>query len=187
MNLLTRIKNIVKVGRLVSSDDTGNFQRGVVSYMGKRVPFMLMKQYGLVSRPPDNSMCLLFAQNGQESNAIGIVDDPKRRTLKGLRYGEAALYNQLTGSYVYAKEGGEVVIKASKVSILVGSTTVTIEDGTVTIDAAETTITGNLQVNGNISADGEITADAAGSGVTATGHEHPTAATGPPSPPTPGT
>lgn len=150
MNLIQRIKNIVKVARLVSSDDSGNYQRGTASYMGKEVPIMLMKQYGVVSKPPANSMCLLFAQNGQESNGIAIVDDPKRRTLKDLKDGEAALYNQLTGDYVYMKEGGEVEIKTPKVSIIVGTTTVTIEEGQVTIDAADTTMNGNLQVNGTI-------------------------------------
>lgn len=182
--LWNRIKNIVKVARLVSYDDSGNFSRGVASYMGKEVPLMDMKSYGHASRPPANSMCLVFAQNGQESNAIAIIDDPKRRTLKGLKEGESGLYNQLTGDYIYLKEDSNVEIKTAKVTLLVGDTTVTIEDGQVTIDAADTTMNGNLQVNGTINAtddinteadmnaDGEVTADAGGAGVTLTGHVH---------------
>ena len=195
------IKNLIKIARLVSSDDSGNFTRGVASYGGKEVPLMDMIPYGLIHRPPPNSLCVIFSQNAQESSSLALISDPKRRTLKNLVEGEVALNNQTSGDYIYLKDGNEIEAKTNTVTILTGETTVTIVDGQVTIDAANTIMNGNLQVNGTIdatgninteadmNADGEVTADAAGSGVTLTGHTTSgvTTGAGTSGPPTPGT
>ncbi len=188
------IKNLIKIARLVSTDDSGNFSRGVASYMGKEVPILDMKPYGLLHRPPANSLCLIFSQNAQESSAIALIDDPKRRTLKNLIEGEVALNNQTTGDYIYLKDGNaiDLVTKTftattedttatmtngqiefdiggavdttatmtnGQIVLDVNGTKVTIVDGAVTIDAALTTMNGNLQVNGTIDATGDITSD----------------------------
>jgi len=159
MRLDQRVKSLIKVARLVSSDDSGNYSRGVASYMGVTTPVLDFVPYGLLHRPPANSMCLVLSQNGQESNAIAIISDPKRRTIKDLLEGECALNNQTSGDYVYLKDGNEIEIKTSKVTILTGATTVTIEDGQVTIDGADATLNGSLQVNGDIGVTGTITGD----------------------------
>jgi len=185
--LVTIIKGIVKVARMVSSDDSGDFQQGRFFYMGREVTGNVLKQYGLLSKAPDNSFAVLFSQNGQGSNVLAMVDDPKRRPFRNLAEGEVVLSNYLAEQYLHLKENGDAELSATRVIILVGGTTVTIEDGTMTIDSVDTTLTGNLQVDGDITTNGGVTADAAGAGVTLTGHQHPTAATGPPSSPTPGT
>lgn len=193
--LIATLKGIVKIARMVGSDDSGNFRTADLQYLGRTTKGQLFSPYGLIVNPPANSMAVVLAQNAQESNLIALVDDPINRTIKNLKPGEVALSNYVAGQYVYFKENGDAEVKADKVVILVGGTTVTIENGQITVDGADTTLNGNLQVNGNImstgnvDADGEVTADASGTGVTLTGHTH--ANGGLPSmdsaPPTPGT
>lgn len=58
----------------------------------------------------------------------------------------------------------------------------------IEMKAGGITLTGNVTINGALSVTGDVTAGAGGAGsVGLLTHEHPTAAVGPPSPPTPGT
>lgn len=59
--------------------------------------------------------------------------------------------------------------------------------GKVEIETPDAEIKGPLKVTGNISANGEVTARATSLNVSLSTHNHPTAPTGPVSPPTPGT
>jgi phage gp45-like len=147
-----------------------------------------MSPYGLIHRPPDNSLALIMAQNGQTSNPIAIVDDPNNRTLKELAVGEVALSNYNTGTYLYMKEDNTAELVTDTLTIKTGGTTVTITDGQVTIDATNTTLTGNLQVDGTINSNVSVTApqvtgttDVTAGSIKLKGHTHggsPTAPTG---------
>jgi phage baseplate assembly protein V len=177
-DLITTIKSIIKVARMISADDSGNYRIGNFQYYGRTTQGLLFSPYGLLVNPPVNSMAVVLSQNGQESNPIALCDDPNNRTLKDLQPGEVALSNYNQGQYVYFKENGDAEIKADKAVILVGSTTVTIDNGQITIDGADMTLNGNLQVNGSITATGEVTAGT----VNLTDHVHagsPTAPSGP--------
>ena len=111
--LFTLIKNIFKVVKVLSVDDSGDYQFANVSFLGKTQKVMLFTPYGLVSNPPLNSMGLLWSQQGQESNGIGIADNPKTRPLKNLEEGESALVNHVTGDYVYLKANGDLEASVS--------------------------------------------------------------------------
>lgn len=185
------IKNLIKIARLVSTDDSGNFSRGVASYMGKEVPVLDLIPYGLIHRPPPNSLCVILSQNAQESSALALISDPKRRTLRNLIEGEVALNNQTSGDYIYLKDGNTIEAKTNTVTILTGGTTVTIVDGQVTIDTGNLEVNGNLQVNGTITntstidSGGDITSGAdviTNAGISLDDHTHigsPTAGSGP--------
>ena len=143
MDLLCKLKALVKAARLNSVDDTGPIRRGEVTYMGHTgVPVMLLSPYGLAHNPPASSFVLLLSQNGQESNAIGIAEDPNERP-RNLATGEAMLYNQLTGDFVHMKTDGTIAVKSGN---------------SVDVDAPEVTMSGNLTIAGNVSIGGNVEA-----------------------------
>lgn len=176
--LINTIKCIVKVARMMSVDDSGNYRVGQFQYYGRTTQGLLFSPYGLLVNPPVNSMAVVLSQNGLESNPIALCDDPNNRTLRDLKPGEVALSNYNQGQYLYFRENGDAELKANKAIISIGSTTVTIEDGQVTIDGADSTMNGNLQVNGSITATGEVTAGT----VNLTDHLHLGSATAPSGP-----
>jgi phage gp45-like len=156
-NLITMVKGIIKIARMVGADDSGNYRVGQFQYLGRTTQGLLFSPYGLLVNPPVNSMAVVLSQNGLESNPIALCDDPNNRTLRDLKVGEVALSNYNQGQYLYLKENGDAELKADKAVISIGSTTLTIENGQVTIDGANTVMNGDLQVNGAITATGEVT------------------------------
>lgn len=156
-SILQRIKSLFKMAKLVGSDDTVNLRKGWFSYEGKSDDNpqrgTLFSPYGHMYNPPAGSIVMLFSQNGQESNAVGIADDVKNRTLKSLSEGEVATGNYLTGSYVYFKENGDILVNSE-------NNVQVVANGNVSVTA-----TGNItSVSG-----GNITAQASGAfDVTAT-------------------
>lgn len=142
-SLTQRIKNVVKVATLVAVNDTTAVRRAFIKYMGRtRLPAAMFSPYGLMHNPPANSLCLVFAQNGQSSNPWVMADDPRRRPLN-LDPGEVAVGNYLTGDYVHFKADGSVVVQTAGA--------VTVNAGSVAINA-DTTINGDLTVTGDVSA-----------------------------------
>jgi phage gp45-like len=110
MNIIKLIKNMFKIAKLMSVDDSGDFQFATVSTLGKTQKVLMLKPYGLMSNPPTSSMVALWNQQGQESNGIGIADDPKNRILKDMAEGEVALGNYLTNSYIVFDENSDALL-----------------------------------------------------------------------------
>lgn len=117
--LITMIKNAFKIARLLSVDDSADLRFGSVSMLGKTQKVMIFSPYGLMHNPPSDSLALVWSQQGQESNGIGIADDPKNRTLKDLKSGEVAIGNYLTGAYIYFDENGKCTIAADDMDVLI--------------------------------------------------------------------
>jgi phage gp45-like len=112
--ILNCIKNIFKIAKLLSVDDSDNLRFGMISTLGKNQKILIFSPYGLMHSPPADSMVLMWSQQGRESNGIGIADDPKNRTLKDLAEGEVALGNYLTGSYIlFDQQGGCQIVSNS--------------------------------------------------------------------------
>lgn len=171
--LLTMIKNAFKIAKLLSVDDSGDLRFGVVSMLGKNQKVMVFTPYGLMSKPPANSLALIWSQQGQESNGIGIADDPANRPLKNLSAGEVALGNYSTGNFIYFDENGLCTIIADDISIQaandinmsaenisltatsdigLSSATMGLEaDATMDLDAAQINIAGtNIGITGSL-------------------------------------
>lgn len=153
MNIMQRLKSLFKIARLVSSDDSGNFQQGNFYYMGSTPKGQIFVQYGDLMRPPDGAQMAVFAQNGNESNAIAFASDPKNRTVKDLAPGERGIANYISGSYILIRNNGNIEI--------ISQADVTVTAPTVTITSA-VTITGNVTINGNL----------VNNGVNLTNHNH---------------
>jgi phage gp45-like len=108
MNPITLIKNLFKIAKLLSVDDSGDYQFMTVKTLGKTQKVMSFKPYGLMSNPPVNSIVSLLSQQGQESNGIGTADDPKNRIFSNMETGEVALGNYFTGAAVYFSSDGKM-------------------------------------------------------------------------------
>lgn len=105
-NIYSRLINLIKTGKLISVDDSGNLRSGVVSFLGKNQKVNVFTPYGLMHNPPINSLSFLCCLLGKESNILSFSDDPINRPLKNLKEGEVALGNYKTGDYVYFDEDG---------------------------------------------------------------------------------
>ena len=157
--LVQRIKSAFKAALVTSTDDTVDLRGGTLAYQGASRTGTLWTPYGLCHNPPAGSVALVWAQNGQDSNLIGVADDPKNRTLRSLKPGEVGLANYLTGSYVLFKENGDIEVvavnsnvdvTASDVNVsLTGAATFTIGGTTITMSASGISVSG-----GTVSADG---------------------------------
>jgi len=151
-NLYNKIKNIFKVVKILSIDDSGDYQFAKVSCLGKEQKVLIFYPYGLLGKPPANSMGLLWSQQGQESNGIGIAGDPKTRPLKDLADGESALVNHVTGDYVYLKENGDLhaIVSGDLIADVGGNSIATV------VGNAEITAGGDAKISAG--GDAELTA-----------------------------
>ena len=112
--MMNLFKNLFRIAKLLSVDDSGDLRFGRVAMLGKNQKVNIFSPYGLMHCPPEKSMVLMLMQVGQESNGIGIADDPANRTLRNMAGGEVALGNYKTGHYIYFKEDGTCVVVADK-------------------------------------------------------------------------
>lgn len=122
MNILTLIKNLFKIAKLLSVDDSGGLRFGTVSMLGKTQKVMIFSPYGLMHNPPTSSLSLVWSQQGQESNGIAMADDPNNRTLKDLKSGEVAIGNYITGHYIHFDESGTCHLLTDNLNIIVNHT-----------------------------------------------------------------
>lgn len=108
-NLYNSIKNLIKIGTLLTVDDNENIQFGTFSAFGKEQNTALITPYGLENNPPPNSLVITFQQNGNESGAISLATDPNNRE-KGLKVGEVKITNNVAGSSILLKEDGTILV-----------------------------------------------------------------------------
>lgn len=135
MSFLQKIKQAFSSN---PGDDSDNYPRGEVGYNKKVSSFVRILPYGLSSLEPQGSFVLLFNNQGQESNKLGIPSAMMDR-LKNLSQGEVAIYNSITGHYVYIKADGSIELNTD-----------TKIDG-------DLQVTGNVQIDGNLNVDGNTT------------------------------
>ena len=154
IKLINRIRNVFRIAKLLSSDDSTALRIGFVEYMGTTGQrAILHTPYGLMHRPPANSVCMLFSQNGNESNAWAIADHPRLRPLKNLAEGEVAIGNYVTGDYVHFKADNSIEVHS---------------DNAVTVNAGSAVVNADTTINGDLTVDGDITLTGDLQGTTAT-------------------
>ena len=73
--------------------------------------FLQLGMYGVISRPPIESLAVLLPLNSDASNCVGITDDPDKGQMPSLEIGEVAIGNYASGSYIHFKNDGTVYIK----------------------------------------------------------------------------
>lgn len=148
INILNKLKNLIKTARLLSSDDSGNIRIAIASYLQKNQKTVIHFPYGLSAKPPPNSLMMVFAIQGQEGKLFAIVDDPANRPIKNLKDGEVVLANYKNQSYIYLKDNGDIEIQPSS---------------------------GTLKINANIDITGIIKGSQVFNGADSNTHIHPQA------------
>jgi phage gp45-like len=153
MNIIRLIKNMIKIAKLLSVDDSGDFQFLTVSMLGKEQRVLSLKPYGLMSNPPTSSMVTVFSQQGQESNGLGIADDPKNRILTDMAEGVVGLGNYITASYITFDENGDAILATTHDAIIGSSNNITLfSSNNVVLVAVGGKITATapvIELNGN--------------------------------------
>ena len=145
--LLHKIKAIVKMAKLISSDDTKAIQQGRFYYMGTEALGQIFVPYGTISRPPKDSELIVFSQNGHESNAIAFASHPNIRTLKNLKEGEVGLANYLTKSYILMREDGTIELSSEKDFIVSKAQRVVMNASVdITLNAPTVTVNGDDEI-----------------------------------------
>ena len=134
MKILQKIKQAFSC---CPGDDSDYYPLGQCSYNKKTAYFTRLLPYGISSLEPEGSFVLIINSQGHESVKYGIPSAMMDR-FKGLKEGEVALYNSITGVYVFLKEDGTVEINTN-----------------TTIDG-DLDITGNLNVSGDVNISGNL-------------------------------
>lgn len=177
------IKSLIKVARLVSSDDTNSkFRFGRVTYQGQTSKANLFTPYGFYHNPPDGSWTVSYSQNGQQSNTLSMAVGGATRyhnlPKTGVKIGNPIIesyvdFDDLGNIEVYAPVDVNVEAVGDMTAVVGGDIEVT-AGGTVTVNAADTiTVTApniafNLTGTSTFTIGGTtITIDA--SGITVTG------------------
>lgn len=117
MNIITRLKNsiqnMIKIGIItLAGDDSEDYNRTQVSYLGKTKKVTVIMPYGIDANIPKDSLLILFNIMGQEENMVAFGNDQSIR-FKNLEEGEVVVGNPKTGSKVYFKANGDIEIVSS--------------------------------------------------------------------------
>lgn len=155
--------------------ETGTIQKLQIGLPGGEIRDGIpsMQLFGFASSPEVGADALAIFINGDRSNGLVIGTNDQRYRPTGMKPGEVMFYDAF-GKSIYLSQTG-IVINANGQNVTLNN-------------APMTTLNTNLAVVGSITATQNITAGQGGADqVTLQGHKHPTAATGSPSSPTPGT
>jgi phage gp45-like len=165
-DILNRITSLIKRSYVtLVGNDNDNFQTTQVTYLSKTANIEVIYPYGVCGNPPLGSLALTFNVQGQEENRAGIFNLPNQR-FKGLKAGEVAIGNYLTGSVVKFLENGnievtgvndEIVAITSNMQVTIGGSATVNITGTATVNCPTTTINGDVNINGNLNVTGDST------------------------------
>lgn len=136
-------------------DDTGAFQRVQVDGLeGETLDKLeVITSWGFASNPPDGSEGVMVAAGGVRSHGLIISIGNREFRLKGLKKGEAALHDD-QGQVVWLKRDGLVLESPFKVDVQAPEVNITANSATV--DADDTTVTGNATVEGDATVKGNV-------------------------------
>lgn len=148
MKLLQKIKQAFSC---CPGTDQDEYPKGQCGYNGKTSYFVRLLPYGLASLEPQGAFVLLLNSQGQESTKFGIPSAMALRK-KGLQQGEVAIYNSVTGVWVFLKADGTVEVNAD--TKIIGDLHVT---GNTQIDG-DLNVGGNVQIDGTLGVTGATTA-----------------------------
>ncbi|HEX7853843.1 MAG TPA: phage baseplate assembly protein V [Sphingobium sp.] len=144
------IRNLVGIGRVRLTDDTGPVQmlqgdEGQSDPSGKR--WLLDKvrkvaHFGFVSVPPLSSEIVMIRPNGDRASSIAVGSNHQPSRVKNLKPGDTGMHDVRGQKIMLTEAGTEIDCQGLPCRIINAST--------VTIDAPEVHITGNLHVDGEI-------------------------------------
>lgn len=69
-------KNLIKIGSQSSNEGSRTIE---VEFLGKKQKVLLISPYGIQAKAPNDTLVVLFAQQGREDTLLGYVTDPENR------------------------------------------------------------------------------------------------------------
>lgn len=134
-----RLSMMIGRGRLQTGNDSGNVQLLQVRFNADEVydNQPRLAEYGFTSMPPTDADAVVIFVGGERSNGVIIATGHQASRLKGLKPGEAALYDNL-GQSIYLTRTG-IVIDGAGLPITITNAP------NISLDTS-----GNLSVSGNI-------------------------------------
>ena len=150
--LYRRIVGLVGRGRLKTIDDSGSVQLGQVDLGPKgtdgsplqlRDKTSILGLFGLASRPPTDSDCVVLFVGGSRERAVVLGHGHQASRFKNLGVGDSALYD-VRGAYVWLKPTGLVIDAAGLNVTIQNANNINITAvGTVTVTAPHVTVSSN--------------------------------------------
>lgn len=149
------VRSLLRWIRVIRSgvDDPEKFHIQQIEYLGKVVDTLMIFPYGLHGNVPPDAFGIMFSVQGNPDNRGVIAWVPKGRP--HLEAGEVAFYHPPTDAFMIWKANGDLDIVTGNNGI--GKINITAS--AVTINAATTTINGDLIVNGDTLLDDIVTSD----------------------------
>jgi phage gp45-like len=161
--MINKIKSLIKFAKQVNKMvDSGNYPIGQLSFLGQTQDVRQITPYGLYCHPPIDSEWLVLNLRGNSDDKVGIGNNYLNR-FKNLKEGEFALYNQLTGSYIYFKENGDIELigKNDLNATIDGSINVLVkQDADITVNG---NLTGSVKGDADVVVESDATVDVQGS------------------------
>ena len=160
-DLKRRVALMVGRGRLTGLKDAGVFQMVQADRLADETADNLERfgSYGFTSAPHVGAELIIVSAGGVRSHGIVIACEDRRYRLKGLDAGEVALYDDLgqvirLGRDAITVSSPNPIRVESEASIEIAAPEATITANTITLDADNTELTGNLSIGGNLTVDG---------------------------------
>lgn len=173
--ILQKIKALLARGTLIMSDDKPKMRTIQSEFLKGDVREGLehFEPYGWTSKAKAGAECLGLFFNGDRSHGV-VVATADRRFRLHVEEGEVAIFDDL-GQKVHLTRSGISIVTGLNVTAEVGGSlsadvagSATLKAASVTIDAPQTTVTGNVLVQGKITGTGGM-AISGGSGAAVTG------------------
>lgn len=116
MNILNKIKSIVRNAILKTIFDDGVHQTGEFSFMGVKQNGVVYSPYGLYSNPKKGSFSVLLQAGGKEDSLVGLVWNPKDRPK--LEEGAVAMQSDGGKMSVICHPDGKIELKGASQEVL---------------------------------------------------------------------
>lgn len=150
--MMTRLKNLIGIGRVTTVDDSGELQTMQVTEGAAGSGFIdrvldkvrRVSEFGFASVPPIGSEIVMLRRGGDRSCSLVVATSHRPSRPREMQPGDAALYD-VRGAIIKLTADG-IVIEAAGQPVMIGGAS------KVTIDAPEVELTGALRVAQEITA-----------------------------------
>jgi phage gp45-like len=134
MDALALVKTLLRIAYVTATmDDTGQFPKIQVGYLGKTGDASVWFPFGFHASPDLETVCVIAAMQGNPDSRVAFPGNQDNRP--ALERGEVVLFHPATGSKVHMKAGGDIeVVSTTK----------------VLIDAPAAQFTGDVEVDGDL-------------------------------------
>jgi len=116
--LSDRIKNLMVRSSVLSSNDSGSFQRLKIQALADEIlsDVPRVQDYGLASNPLDGSDAIVIFPSGDRSQGIIIAVDNRQYRVKNLAKGEVCIYTD-EGDKIHLKRGNKIEITTGELTV----------------------------------------------------------------------